>query len=104
MARVTTKPGLIENAGGWLVCPVCRSDRLYPEECLWTTDTQTVAHGFGPGNTLVTPRMAPDPQATVAEFTLRCAQRHTVTVVLEAPRVGGARVTTEWIVPDGDAE
>lgn len=99
--RVRSRQGLLENAGGGLVCPHCRTHEVWPQVVIIRLRTLSIQLHVGLEAATVNSRDDDPKSGMIADFDvdMKCANRHVWGLVVSA-EVTGTRIRTEWVEDD----
>ena len=94
MPDTNTRSGLVENAGGQLVCPICRTARVWPPLLHGKTPYLSVSLDLAVPAVVAEARQQAD-EGIEIEADFRCTDGHGFRIVITVG-LDGARLTTEW--------
>lgn len=95
--------GLVENAGGQLVCPLCKTNRAWPTGLVF--DLPWLSGSLNSNGELTARGRRAPVEGLVYDLVFRCANGHDWSLGLRVmlADAAGAVVTTEWEEPPEDA-
>ena len=100
MPTPRSRRGVVENAGGGVICPTCRSHEAWITGITTRTDVLTVMFDRIQGTVAI---KEGGWIGTLVELDMTCTKGHTWGLTVEAKQ-GDVRVRTEWTVAEnGDA-